>query len=344
MSEIELQDAILRHSLQLLRLSAGEQAEVEAILRELERELKLLLESKNISGATKTELKALISEARQAIDSRYAIAAKSVDSHALALIIAEKTAHIIEDVIPVSVRLPSAEVLASLTKDVLIDGAPSSAWWEKQAEDTAFKFAAQVRQGVINGETNERIVQRIVGKRGEPGIMEVARRNARALVHSSVMSAANDARLATFRKNSHIFAGVRWLATLDGHVCPRCAALDGQAWTLDGEKLPGTEVEFMAPPIHWNDRCVLSPIPKRTALEQAFPGISKDLDAIRQRASSQGPVAGNTTFAQWFARQSAEQQDAQFGKTRARLFRDGKITVRDLVSGTGRELTLEELR
>jgi hypothetical protein len=92
-------------------------------------------------------------------------AATSLDTHALALIVAERTVEVIEDVIPANVLMPTAGTLASLTKDVLIDGAPSSAWWEKQGEDTAFKFAAQVRQGVINGETNERIVARIVGGR-----------------------------------------------------------------------------------------------------------------------------------------------------------------------------------
>lgn len=149
------------------------------------------------------------------------------------------------------------------------------------------------------------------------------------------MTSANQARLATFRKNSRFIKGVRWLATLDGHTCARCAALDGQAWSLDGEMLKGTKVEFQAPPIHWNDRCVLSPIPKSEADEGPTIGA---------RATSQGPVAAGTTFGQWFERQSQAQQDAQFGKARAALFRAGKITVRDLVSGTGRELTLEELR
>jgi SPP1 gp7 family putative phage head morphogenesis protein len=341
MSEIELQDAILRHSLQILRLSAGEQAAVEEILRELERELKALLESRALSGATKTQLRALIADARTAIDSRYAIVAQSVDTHALALIIAEKTVAALEDVIPATVAMPSAETLASLTQDVLIDGAPSSAWWDKQAEDTAFKFAAQVRQGVINGETQERIVQRIVGRRGEPGLMEVSRRNARSLIHSSVMSAANQARLATFRKNGRLIKGLRWLATLDGHTCARCAALDGNAWDLDGKPIMGTKLPFMAPPIHFGDRCVLSPIPK------TFKDIGLDIpepDDAGRRASSLGPVHGKTTFDDYFRRLSAAQQDAQFGKGRAALFRAGKITIRDLVSGTGRELSLEELR
>lgn len=334
MSEIELRDAILRHSIQLLRLSAGDQREVEQILRELERELQTLLQSRTLSDASKREIAELVREAESAIDARYATISGTLDTHGLVVLVADRTVEAMEMIAPQVARV-SVETLASLAKNVLIDGAPSKAWWAKQSEDTAFRFAAAVRQGIINGETNERIVQRIVGKSGEPGIMQTARRNARALVHSSVMTAANDARLATFRKNSRFIRGVRWLATLDGHVCARCAALDGQAWDLEGQKLKGTKVEFQAPPIHWNDRCVLSPIPKSEG--DAGP-------AIGQRASSEGPVAAGTTFDSFFRRLSSAQQDRMFGKTRAQMFRDGKLTIRDLVSGTGRELTLDELR
>ena len=341
MTEQALADAILKHSLQILRLSAGEQAEVEKVLRELERELKLLIESGDLTAAGKRQIEALIVEANKAIEVGYLRAGAATDTHTLAVIVAEKTQEIIQDVLPATVRLPTAATLLSLAKDVLIDGAPSSAWWAKQGDDLAFRFAAQVRQGVVNGETQQQIVQRIVGKRGEPGIMEVTRRNARVLVHSSVMTAANQARLATFQKNARLIKGVRWLATLDGHTCPRCAALDGQAWNLDGEKLPGTRMGFMAPPIHWGDRCVLSPIPK------TFRDIGLNIDEPTdegQRASAQGPVAGKTTFDEFFARQSKAQQDAQFGPVRAGMFRAGKITVKDLVSGTGRELTLDQIR
>lgn len=341
MSEIELQDKILRHALQLLRLSAGEQAEVEEIMRQLEAELRQLLESRNLSAAARRELTAIIKEADAAIKAGYATAAQQTDTLAIAIQVAERTQTVIAEVIPATVAKPSAEVLRALTQDVLIEGAPSSAWWAKQAEDTAFRFAAQVRQGAVNGETNERIVQRIVGRRGEPGILEVSRRNARALVHSSVMSAANESRLATFRKNSRLIKGVRWLATLDGHTCARCAALDGAMWDLDGKPIEGTKIAFMAPPIHWNDRCILSPVPK------TFRDIGLDIDEPEDagmRASSLGPVKGTTTFQDYFGRLSAEQQNEQFGTGRARLFRSGKITVKDMVSGTGRELSLAELK
>jgi SPP1 gp7 family putative phage head morphogenesis protein len=340
MSEIELRDAILRHALQLQRLAAGQTADVEKILNQLERELRQLLNSNVLSEASKREIAALIDDAEKAIHPAYAQIASTVDTHALALIVAEKTVQALEDAIPASIATPTAERLASLTKDVLIDGAPSSAWWEKQAEDTAFKFAAAVRQGVVNGETNERIVARIVGSRNDPtGILPVARRNARALVHSSVMSAANDARLATFRKNARLISGVRWLSTLDSHTCVQCAALDGAAWDLDGQKLTGTKVDFLAPPAHWSCRCVLSPIPK------TFADLGFDIaePETGTRASANGPVSATTSFADFLKRQPPSFVDKVLGARRAELFLDGKLSLSDLISGTGRELTLAEL-
>lgn len=340
MTEQALQDKILQHTLQILRLAAGEENRVDEVLAQLETELKALLNSADLTAMQRREVEALIRDADEAINAGYARAGATADTHNLAVIVAEKTQAIMEDVIPAAARIPSDAVLLQLGKDVLVDGAPSSAWWAKQAEDTAFRFAAQVRQGIVNGETQERIVQRIVGKRGEPGIMEIARRNARTLVHSSVLTAANRARLETFRRNARLLKGVRWLSTLDGHVCKQCAALDGQAWNLDGEKLKGTRVDFMLPPAHWNCRCIASPIPK------TFKDIGLDIPEpdAGERASSMGPVHGSTTFNDFLKRQSTAFVERTLGKKRAELFQAGKLTVRDLVSGTGRELTLDELR
>lgn len=335
MNETDLQDSILRHSLQILRLSANEQAEVERILADLEAELKQLLQSSNLTAIGKRELQGVINEAEKLIDPAYRAAATTTDFRELVVIVAEHAAELVGG------PMPSDSVIESLAKDVIVDGSPANDWWARQGEDLAFRFAAQIRQGVINGETNERIVSRIVGRRGEPGIMDLTRRNARSLVATSVMTAANEARLATFRKSSRFIAGVRWLATLDGHTCARCIAMDGQAWDLDGNKLPGTKVDFMAPPIHFNDRCVLSPIPKASA---AFAGIDAALARTATRASANGPIKASTTFDEFLSRQSDAFVENTLGKERAALFRAGKITVRDLVSGTGRELTLQELR
>lgn len=339
MSEIELRDAILRHALQLQRLSAGDAREVEAILRELERDLKVLLQSEALSRADKAAIRSLISEAEDIINPAYVRLAGTVDTHGLAVIVAEKTAEVMSQG-GIAALAPSAERLASLTKNVLIEGSPLSKWWKAQAVNLATRFAAQVRMGVLAGETNDKIVRRLVGGRGEVGLMPVARRHARTLVHSSIMSAANNARLATFRRNSRLIAGVRWLATLDSNTCKRCAALDGQAWDLEGKPRKDTTVSFILPPAHAACRCVASPIPK------SFRdlGLKADEPGEGTRASSEGPVPASTTFAEFLKRQPRPFVEDVLGVKRAKMWESGKITLRDLVSGTGRELTLDEIR
>jgi hypothetical protein len=176
MSEIELRDAIIRHALQLQRLAAGQSGEADAILKELERELRALLNSNVLSEAGKAQINALIGEAVDAIHPAYAKIAASLDTHSLALIVAEKTVEAMNEVLPVDVVAPSPERLASLTKDVMIDGAPSSAWWDKQAEDTAFKFAAAGQAG--SGQWRDKRTHRRSGSSGagEPGIWTLPKR------------------------------------------------------------------------------------------------------------------------------------------------------------------------
>jgi uncharacterized protein with gpF-like domain len=339
LSEIELRDAILRHALQLQRVAASQTADVEAILTQLEAELKALLQSNVLSEAGKREIQQIINEAEQRITPAYDEIAGVVDTHSIAVVVAERTVQALEDVYPVAITAPTAERLASLTKDVLIDGAPSSAWWARQADDTAFKFAAAVRQGVINGETNEQIVARVAGRGAEPGLLGIARRNARSLVRSSVMASANDARLATFRSNAKLIAGVRWLSTLDSHTCLTCAALDGASWDLEGEKINGTKLQFQSPPKHWSCRCVLSPIPK------SFADLGFDVaePSSGQRASSEGPIPSTTSFNDFLKRQSPAFIDKVLGAKRAEMFTQGKLTLTDLVSGTGRPIPLDAL-
>lgn len=343
MSEIELQDAILRHALELQRLSDHEEAEALAIIQQLEDELKQLLASRDLTEARKRDIEGLIKSAQQAIDGRYSTIATQIDTDGLIALVADRTVEAMQQIIPELVR-PTAERLASLSADVMIYGSPASSWWKTQAQQLAFKFAGQVRQGVINGETQERIVGRIVGRGGEPGIMDVSRRAARALVHSAVMTAANNARLAVYRKNPKFINGVMWLATLDSHTCAICAALDGSQWDLEGNRLAGTKFDFQSPPAHWSCRCVLTPRAK--SLNEIFgrTGLDELTASLSQRASSEGPVAGTTTFTQFLKRQSPDFVENTLGKRRAELFLSGKLTLTDLITKAGRPKTLDELR
>lgn len=341
MSEPAITDQIIAHALDIQRLSAGEQQRLKPLMDELAADLRGLLESGNLTEAGKREINALIKQADEIIASAYEDASALVDAAELAKVVAAKTRTILITALPgAAVRMPTAHVLASIATDVLIQGSPASAWWRKQAEDTTFRFAAQVRQGVANGETTAKIVQRIVGRRGEPGVMGVSRRNAATLVQSSVQTVANDARLASFRANSDIIKGVQQVSTLDSHTSPICIAYSGAEWDLDGKPINGAPPFNGGPPRHFNCRSTLVPVTR------SFRELGIDRPDLKPttRASKDGQIAADTTFDAFLDRQTKAFQDEVLGKGRADLWRAGKITLRDLVSGTGRPLTLEQLQ
>lgn len=337
MTEQDLIDAILRQAIELQRLSAGEEARAEAILIELEDELQSLLNRGTLSAKAKREVEALIKEAHDAIARKYINIAGILDIEAIVQHVADQTVGFMAETFPLAISNPTLATLQSLSRDVLIEGSPASAWWAKQSDDAAFKFAGNVRRGVLDGRTNDQIVRDVLTD------LAVSRRNARTLVHSSIMTAANRARLETFRKNARGAAGVKWLATLDSHTCLVCATLDGSQWDFDGKPINGTKKEFAMPPAHMNCRCVASPIPNYDALEAAYPGISDRLKASGARASANGPLPSGTTFNDFLKRQPDAWVREYLGASRAEAYLAGKITLTDLVTKGGREKTLDEI-
>ena len=62
------------------------------------------------------------------------------------------------------------------------------------------------------------------------------------------------------------------------------------------------------------------------------------------RASMDGQVPKDTTYADWIMRQSAGRQDQVLGTTRAKLLRDGDLKMADLYDNKGIYLSLAQLR
>jgi hypothetical protein len=137
-----------------------------------------------------------------------------------------------------------------------------------------------------------------------------------------------------------VIKGVEQISTLDSHTSEICMAYSGAQWDLDGEPLPGTTLPFNGgPPRHVNCRSVLVPITK------TFKELGIDIEepAPSTRASDEGPISATITFDDFLKRKTTEEQDAMLGKGKAQLFRDGKITLRDLLDQSGNPLTLKEL-
>lgn len=257
--------------------------------------------------------------------------------------------------------LPTEHYLQKLASDLLIQGSPAKNWWVRQQADTQFKVANQIRIGAAQRETNAQIIKRIVGEEvtmkpvaptakgpgvpeivpGQPGVMPLARKNAAAIVQTSIATVAAAARRETLRINSDITNGIMQVSTLDSHTSLTCIAYSGAQWDWNYEPINGNDLPYNGGvPRHWNCRSAEVAIMK-TLREM---GIDLDDPDPGQRASAAGPISAKTTFADFLKAMGPLYQDETLGKGRAELFRAGKLSPRDLVDMSGRPLKLKDLK
>lgn len=286
----------------------------------------------------KSELRAAITQARAAA-SKEALAA-SIE-------------------IRLGVALPTENYLRTLASDALIQGSPAKNWWLRQAQDTQFKLANEIRIGAAQGETNAQIIKRIVGQEATvakapaapgvapaiepsvPGVMPLARRNAAAIVQTAMATVAAEARRATFQANRDITNGIVQISTLDGHTSLTCIAYSGATWDLDYEPIGENDLPYHGGvPRHFSCRSAESAI----LLSLRDMGIDMDDPDPGMRASSDGPISAKTTFADFLKMKGADYQNEVLGPGRAEMFRAGKLTPRDLVDMRGRPLKLMDLK
>jgi len=338
-SDTAIADEILSNAIRVERFTAGEQKKLLGVFLQMQTELKAKL-ANGYTPYEKTRLTKLLKDCTAIINTFYVGVQSEFDYVGLAKAEAAATQTAIAS-IGLEASLPSAAVLKAMVSDSLIQGAPLKDWWEKMGADTAFKFAAQVRQGVAQGETLQQVITRIVGskKKGIVGIMEISHRHASTLVHDSIMQIANDARMAVYKANADIMKGFEWLATLDGNTCIECMAYSGAQWDMKGNSIKG-DLPLKNPPLHPSCRCVLTPLTK------SYRELGLNIDEMPPgtRASDLGQVPADMSMDSFLRRHDTEYLNDLLGPGRAKLFQDGKITLRQLIDQTGRPLRLDELR
>ena len=157
----------------------------------------------------------------------------------------------------------------------------------------------------------------------------------------------------------------RYTAILDGRTTARCRALDGKLYTIG---------EGPHPPLHFRCRSMRIPIfsdrelPVRPMTSittkqmlrefteaEGIPAVTRRADlphgykkafdtyAARRLREMIGPAPADLDYEAFLRRQTVSFQDAVLGKTKARLFRTGKLSLAKFVSRDGSEMTLAEL-
>ena len=331
-------DSTIELHLDVERLAIESRATVVSMLKAMEIELTDKL-ARGVTDWSKARINAQLKEADSIINQYYSdIATTSQSASAgVAQVAASATADSLVAAVGAQVAIsaiPTAAYLETLASNVIVQGAIQADWWERQSSDASFKFQSAVRQGLVGAETTPQIVKRV------RDVMDLSRRNAETLVHTSVQSVANTTREKIFADNDDVMSGKEWSSALDRKTCPTCGALDGKRWTTDGKKINHSMV-YQIPPKHFRCRCSMVPV-LRTWAEL---GINMDELPDGTRASMEGQV-NDKTFEDWLKRKTESDPtfaDRTLGKGRAELWKSGKITMDQMISG-GQPLTLAELR
>lgn len=204
-----------------------------------------------------------------------------------------------------------------------------------------------IAQGFVEGKTTDQIIRELRGTRVNgfvDGLVQKDRRDIEAVVRTALAHTAGVAQDNVMEANADLIKAAMWSSTLDLRTSPMCRIRDRLLYTPDTHKPIGHKVPWLGGPgrLHWRCRSGQVPVLK------SYKELGIDLPEVevngRTRASMDGQVPKETSYAQWLQEQSLARQTDVLGETRARLMRDGKLSMDAMYDSKGRYLTLDELR
>ena len=302
------------HGLQIIRFSNGLSAAAAGRLDALTRELWATIAMRYRAGMTQRQLMALVREVQDNIAAAYA----QINASQTPIL-----RQFIDTEIDFAVRASNLRRLSAANRHAAVNrlrvyGNTLEDQWTRQAQNTAFSVIGQLRQGAATNATLEQLAATITGNADTVGIMQQAQRHAASLTDSAVNSARSTAHLASFKNDPDILA-LRWFAILDVKVCPNCGLRAGKLYDLDLKPI-GHDIPLVGePPLHPYCRCMLVPSPTNVPTQ-------------------------NDRFENWLDRQSMDKQEELLGAGRVALWREGRITLNDLIGQKGLVMSLQELR
>lgn len=343
LSEALLQSTV-RHQVFLEGLKSGQVNRFAAFLEEIDRSIRGRLTRHDLTEFTRGRLEKLLEQVDGVLGEifeRYYddlaghlvdLAAYESEFEAKALDDALEAAAF-ESVLPTETQIKAAVFSAPLSVRGADGGKLLNDFVKDWTKAERKRVTGTIRQGFFEGQTTYDILRTVRGTKANQyrdGILATTNRHAEAIVRTAVQHVASVARFETWKKNSNVVTGYRWVSTLDGRTSTMCRSLDGQVFKLG--KGP-------APPIHINCRSTTV-----AELDSRFSFLKKG----RQRASKDGPVDGGETYYTWLKGQSAGFQDEVLGPTRGKLFRDGGLSAKRFaelnLNRRFKPLTLKQMR
>lgn len=337
-------DELVRHQIDLTRYSNGVVRRMLAILNRTDPDLFAALidalERLGPDAYTVQRLDALLESVRALNGRAYQSIADELGRELRGLTVAELdfqrglTAMQSPVVLTLATVNPEQVYAAAMARP--FQGRLLAEWAASIEEQRMLRIRDAVRMGFVENQTVAQIARRIRGTRAKgysDGIIEIDRRHAEAVARTAISHLAGTVRDRWHEENADILGAVMWVSTLDGRTSEACRIRDHKRYTLEYRPI-GHSIPWLSGPgrLHWNCRSVsLGLLEGQTKL-------------YGERASRDGPVDANLTYAEWLKRQPASVQDDVLGPTRGELFRSGGLQMDAFYNDRGRWLTLEQLR
>jgi hypothetical protein len=196
-------------------------------------------------------------------------------------------------------------------------------WWQRQGASLSQRLGDQLMVSVSLGESLTSMTQRVRGTSDNgfaDGLMGKARQDAARLLTTQMTNTLGETRAAVAAANPSRLIVIHQ-SVLDSSTSYVCLGRHGLKYTADTHEGINHAIPYLSGvPYHPNCRSSIVP-----ALADGGP--------IMQESASA-----------WLRRQGPAVQEEVLGPTRARMFRDGKLTMKGLLeASSGKPLTLEEL-
>lgn len=371
-------DAMVRHQIGLLRLSGGIRNKVLKLLDESEADMADKIRSRlaNVRGLNTPRSIVRLENLLGAIRATRLKSWRQVTETWLEELreVAKAEPVFIDNsvktTVPVVVEtvLPATATLVSLVNTRPFEGQALRQWAKSIERADLQRIEAQIRIGLVQGESSQAIARRVVGTarlRGVDGATEITRRQAQAITRTAVNAISNMAKREYYTANADLFDEELYVATLDARTTAVCRANDGERFPIGEGPLP---------PLHFNCRSLriavfeaealgrrparrfteqqllreyaksndITTPARRSGLPRGHKGAFDNFRAGRIRELT-GQVPAKVSYQEWLGRQSAAFQDDVLGKTKGRLFRRGNLTLDKFVNRRGDELSLSAL-
>jgi hypothetical protein len=193
------------------------------------------------------------------------------------------------------------------------------------------------------------------GRIGPRSVAGLTASQIQALYRTWQSSVHNQARIELYQSNSDFLKSIRDVATFDDRTARISIARHGNRYSLPDltpiRRLDGrmSHPYLGGMPYHIGERNFYTPETRRISEIE-----SSDRDHIRRRISElndsqrralNGEIPDNTTFDAFLRRQDETRQREILGNGAFKLWKDGKLSLRDLINTTtGTPLTVAELR